>query len=218
MSTIIPTTIVALAILVFFFMPGLVTLAVIDRFRVRGRMADSTRLLKAFMYSVAYYAFYLIIGRVWINAAHTLVDDWTKLGGWPYWFLVLMALIVLPFIFGLLGCLFANWARDQDKMKWLFPKGHEDTAWQTAFCGKECRYVKVHLKDGNVVAGFFGMRSAASIDSEEGGLYFEQTFDVQPDETWQLRAQHGAYFSAGEIAYVEFFEGQRKAGGVDNAR
>ena len=207
MSTVVPTTITALVILVFFFMPGLVTLAIIGRFKPAARMSDTTRLLKAFILSVVLYANYLCFGWFWVGRVKIVIGDWTKLGVWPYWFLVFVALILVPLLVGILYSLFSDWARSGDRLRWLFPMGHEDSSWQLAFWRKQGMYVKLHLKDGNLVGAKFGGLSGADDQPEGGGIYLENTYRFDNKGHWILDGDLGGYFPSEEIKYMQFYRG-----------
>jgi hypothetical protein len=83
-------------------------------------------------------------------------------------------------------------------------------AWSWQFSRREPAYVRVRLKDGRTVLGYYGPRSFASFDAAHGDLYLEQQYRKGDGKIFgpPFGATSGVWISGTEIVTIEFFRGQ----------
>ncbi len=70
-------------------------------------------------------------------------------------------------------------------------------------------YVRVRLKEGGLVLGWYGQGSFASSDAGNGDLYLEEQW--RDDDGWfaePLPTTRGVWIRGSEIVSVEFFAGR----------
>ncbi len=79
------------------------------------------------------------------------------------------------------------------------------TGWDYVFGRLEPGFVLLTLRNGNLIAGYFGKRSMASSDPGRKDLYIEETFNVSPEGTWSPVSQSSGIWVPGEeISSIEF--------------
>ena len=68
-------------------------------------------------------------------------------------------------------------------------------------------FVRVTLRDGRVVGGYFGNRSFAGYTADTPDLYLEQRWELNDNDWFQKPADRtlGVYMRAEEIVSAEFY-------------
>lgn len=169
-----PPTGTALLILAVFVLPGFVTLLFRERmFMVRGEDTAFERRLNALFYSALVYAIALGVGAL-LGLDSSLSVGLHKAdvvafykGGKPLGDDLVAAVIImlaLPFLIALVGLLSRTSAKLRPAVLRLLhvsPSHKVSSAWNEAFGRETTPLVRVTLKDGRVVGGYFGTGSLA---------------------------------------------------------
>lgn len=208
-----PATGTALLILAAFVLPGFITLLLRERmFAVRGEDSQFERLLNALYYSALIYAIVLAFGA-WLGLNKTdivglydgeksLTDD-----------LGTAAIVALALPFGIAAT--GLWWRKSQKLRpWalglvgISPAHSVDSGWNEAFSRGGAPMLRVTLKDGRVVGGYFGQGSLAGYSEHAQDLYIAERWSIDPTNDWFLEraaGTEGLWMPRDEIASVEFY-------------
>lgn len=86
------------------------------------------------------------------------------------------------------------------------------TSWDYRFSKiNEAEWVRVTLKDGTKIAGYFGANSFASSVESERDLYIEEMYYTDICESWErLIPSRGILIKGEEIKYIEFLGNTQK--------
>jgi hypothetical protein len=128
--------------------------------------------------------------------------------------IVLWAFVVLILSPALLGGLLA-WLSDLKSPRWLVAvlrtlgvsaSVRTTEAWNWVFRQGFPAYVRVRLKDGKLLLGYYGPSSAASQDAASPDLYLQEVFASKDGGFGdKLPRTKGVWISGEQIASVEFF-------------
>jgi hypothetical protein len=124
----------------------------------------------------------------------------------------LTVLIVVPVCLGAL----LGWLSDITEPRWVYrllvvvglsSSVRTTEAWNFVFRQEFSAWVRVTLKGGKVILGWYGSRSAASQDAAAPDLYLQETY-VAKDGKFGERfpRTRGVWVRGDEIASIEFFE------------
>ena len=189
-------------LVLFFIVPGLITVFVRSRFIAGRRPSHTEQLLSYLVVSLMYYTITLpYVMRVLAGLGNLYEQSFN-------WIILTL---VGPAAFGLLlgAAAQKRWAHKIVEKVGLTMVDIIPTAWDYRFSKipRPGIFVLVTLSDDKQVAGFFGPRSFASSDNEERDLYIEEEWTLKDDGTWEPRSAHiGIFVAAKEIKHVEFFE------------
>jgi Family of unknown function (DUF6338) len=184
-----PQTGTALLILALFVLPGFVTLLLRERmFAVRDEVTSFERLLNALYYSAVVYAIVLGAGALLgldkgdvvglYNGRKSLEED-----------LLAAALIALalPMSVALAGL----WWRASDRIRpWVLallgisPSHTVSSGWNEAFGRTTTQMLRVTLRDGRVVGGYFGDGSLAGYSEQAQDLFIAERWSIDPATDW----------------------------------
>jgi hypothetical protein len=210
-----PATGTALLILGAFVLPGFVTLLFRERtYAVRNEDSPFERLLTALYYSALIYVIALAAGWAF---GHGLDDrDLTafyegrkSLG--EYLVAGVVVALVLPAAISEIG---RRWAgseqlRPQTLAKLGIDKGHSTrSSWNEMFSRKGTAMIRVTLKDGRVVGGYYGPGSLSSYSEHDQDLLISQRW-VLDDDGWFCEPAPGSlglWVPRDNIASVELSE------------
>ncbi|GAA2275801.1 hypothetical protein GCM10009853_032420 [Glycomyces scopariae] len=131
------------------------------------------------------------------------------------WEVAVWALLVLLVVPVLAGSLLAH-ATVAKRPRWLVSTvrfsglaHHMQTpdAWTWHFGNGEPAYVRVTLKDGTRLLGYFGMRSLASTATPSRDLYLQRQFSNDKSKAFGpvVPRTAGVWINGDEIAFIEFF-------------
>lgn len=88
---------------------------------------------------------------------------------------------------------------------WLV--GTERSAFDFAFRGKQTLWVIVHMKDGRLVGGYFGLNSYATVEKDSGHLYLEELWKLGDEGQFvsPIAGSMGAIFRPDDYDWIEVF-------------
>ncbi len=185
----------SLYLILVFIVPGFIALSVRSQF-ITGRIPSENKasLLSYLTISVIYGALVLPV----VDPA--LIQD-SRL----VWFGVVF---VGPIFLGLL--LGINIQKDLVRRFLnrfgLYPAHAIPTAWDWKFNGMAEQWVLVTLKDGTRFAGFYGVQSFVSSNSDERDMFIQWIYDIAEDGTWTPpKSERGVLIAAEEIRTIEFW-------------
>ena len=83
-----------------------------------------------------------------------------------------------------------------------------DSPWDYVFSQRKKYWVEVYLKDGSVVAGYYGSKSFASASPEEKHIYLEQRWVTDQAGAFERAVNRtaGVIVLHSEISHIEFRE------------
>ncbi len=209
-----PQTGTAVLILAVFVLPGFVTLLLRERmFAVRGEDTQFERLLNALYYSALIYALALAGGaacgldktdiKELYNGQKSLAEDLEAAA---------IVALALPLAIAFVGLW---WRKSRTVRPWMLglvriSAAHSvDSGWNEAFSREGAPMIRVTLRDGRVVGGYFGQGSLAGYSEHAQDLFIAERWSLDPQTGWfQERAvgTAGVWMARGEIVSIEFYE------------
>lgn len=199
-----------IAAAILFLVPGLNATWTIERFSGPSRLKGTERFLRAVSLSVLIYAF----ASPWLLRVGRRAIDANEL--WP-WEPIIGAGILL-FVAPVILALIVAFLRRNDRAKRLLH--HVTTidptprAWDFAFKPGGPFYVRIKLRDGERVGGFFSNQSFASAYPESEGVFLEQAWRLDNDGSFiePLPGTGGVLVPQESIQLVELLAPQEVAG------
>lgn len=209
-----PQTGTALLILAVFVLPGFVTLLLRERmFAVRGEDTQFERLLNALYYSALIYAIVLAAGALggldkadivgFYRGKKSLAEDFEAAA---------LITLVLPVAIAVIGL---RWRSSRKMRPFLLhfigvsPSHSVSSGWNEAFGREGSPMLRVTLKDGRVVGGYFGDGSLAGYSEHAQDLFISERWSINPENDWFVEAARGTeglWIARDEIASIEFYE------------
>jgi Family of unknown function (DUF6338) len=209
-----PQTGTALLILAVFVLPGFVTLLLRERmFAVRGEDTQFERLLNALYYSALIYAIVLAAGALggldkaeivgFYRGKKSLAEDFEAAA---------LITLVLPVAIAVIGL---RWRSSRRMRPFLLhfigvsPSHSVSSGWNEAFGREGSPMLRVTLKDGRVVGGYFGDGSLAGYSEHAQDLFISERWSINPENDWFVEAARGTeglWIARDEIASIEFYE------------
>lgn len=176
-----PATQIAAAIL--FLVPGLNATWTIERLSGPSRLKGTERLLRALSLSVLIY----LLASFWLlRVATRAIDDhlwvWEPIiGGFVILFVAPVGLAVIVEFLRRSGIV-------RGVLRRVTTIDPTPRAWDFAFQEGGPFFVRLKLRDGEMVAGFFGEGSFASAYPEQGDLFLEEAWRVDENGAFIERA------------------------------
>jgi Family of unknown function (DUF6338) len=207
-----PQTGTAILVLVVFVLPGFVALRYAEQtYRTRAEDSALERVLSALYFSLLSYL--LIAGGALTLLGvdeFDVVDLWTGDKPFESYLALASAALAVPLVIAELA---RRWSASALR-SWVLARAGISLAhktpsgWEHFFLQGRWAYVRATLKDGRVVAGFFGPGSFAGYTAETPDLYLEQRFQLNDDDWFDQPAEGslGLYVRAEEIVSVEFYD------------
>lgn len=202
-----PSTVEQLVLVALFVLPGVSFQLIreLSRGLIPGERDLGERVLRPFVTSVVILAVYgtcagqalleflLPVNGVWFAHAFAHANQAAFLG--------LVLLVIVPAIVAW----FLN-HRDHKigaSRQSTFPG---QSAWQRAFAHRKDGLVRIQLKNGKWVGGWYDDRSYASGHPGQTELYLAIEYDMEPDGTFGVRSERtgGVYLNLMDADYVEF--------------
>lgn len=88
----------------------------------------------------------------------------------------------------------------------LSPSHPMPSAWDYYFLKKKDCFVLVSLKNGETVAGYFGLSSFASSCPDERDIYLQQTYRIDDQNQWHMDAPgKSILIAASDISSIQFW-------------
>ena len=187
--------------------PGLVSMHVYRLLVAGARMDWGQALLQGFFFTVINYilGFPLVLYILRSdNLEHHPVVYWFALG--VVW---LLGPVLLPVAW--------KWLVGTRVLSQYFQQPYM-TSWDYSFDHRQSAFMLIHLKNGNLVAGYWGPGSYASAYPEQGDLYLSAVYSV--DERGKLGnpipSTKGLLIGRDEYTYIELFEPTATEAGAAN--
>jgi hypothetical protein len=210
-----PATGPALIILVAFVLPGFVTVLIQEN--TYRRAEDPTaldRLLRILYYSVwtylllAVFALAFGIDRGYVEHFYEANEGQPAELVWRGALLVLVAAVIIATITrSWYGSTLQAWVIDKAKIN----EHHlEPTAWDYFFRKAEDAHVRVTMKDGARVYGYYGSESFAAYAKDGGDLLLETVFVESEDEFFGEPAKEscGVWLPLKDVVCIEFYSSE----------
>lgn len=204
-----PTTYEAISILVLFFVPGYIASQIYVRNDPTAETSQPRYLLSVALWSAFVHA--IALPRT-IEILPTLRALTIDAGVFLSWFATY--LVAVPVVLGpVAGVL----VRTRIVSRGLALVGMSNdvqlpTAWDFALRpGRPGAFVRVHLRSNEVLGGRLGRESLAGVSPHAHDLFLQQRITLGSDGWFEseLPSSSGIWVAAGDITYVEFFEGDR---------
>jgi hypothetical protein len=209
-----PQTGTALLILAVFVLPGFVALLLRERmFAVRGEDTQFERLLNALYYSALIYAIVFAAGALrglgktdiveFYEGKKSLGENLEAAG---------IITLALPLAIAMIGL---RWRKSRKLRPFVLNSigvstSHSVTSgWNEAFGREGSPMLRVTLKDGRVVGGYFGHGSLAGYSEHARDLFISERWSINPEDDWFIEAARGTeglWIARDEIASIEFYE------------
>ena len=202
-----PSTLQQIILLVLFVLPGITYQFVRERMRgpVPGERDLAERVLRALTASIVLDALYLIAIGPWL--VHLI-----KPSGRP-WFAAAaaeprQAAAVSLALFFAIPATAALAVGMIERLRHPSRFDPVPTAWDGAFRERSTGFVRVRLKSGTWVGGWYGRRSRASAYPNPPDLYLESGYVMLDDGTFgpRVQATGGVYVSMTDVEVLEFVE------------
>jgi hypothetical protein len=212
-----PETGTALLILAVFVLPGFVTLLLRERmFAVRGEDTQFERLLNALYYSALIYAIVFAAGALaganktdvveFYHGEKSLAEDMVASG---------IIALALPAAIATIGLRWRGSRKVRPgllKFIGVSPSHSVSSGWNEAFSRKGTPMLRVTLKDGRVVGGYFGDGSLAGYSEHAQDLFISERWSIDSANDWftgVAQGTTGLWIARDEIASIEFYERPR---------
>jgi len=79
------------------------------------------------------------------------------------------------------------------------------TAWDYVFSKDCCYWLKIILKDGSKIAGFYGTNSFSSSYPHKDDIFLENIWKLDEGETFNDHENRGLLVERNEISYIEIY-------------
>jgi len=186
-----------LSLLLVFFVPGFISMKIwslIVPFDLR-KMSD--HLLEAISYSCMNFALLSWLINIVIQPEFRAR------------FPVLSSLAIFSFLF-VFPVLWPILARAILKLDFIKREliGPIPTSWDHYFRHTKSFYALVHLRNGDLLGGFFGLKSRASAFPNTQDIYLEEVWKVNQAGEFQEKVEHskGMWITRDVFDHIEFFE------------
>lgn len=208
-----PATGTALLLVGVFVLPGFVTALFRERTHiVRDTETPFDRLMLALFYSALIYALVFVVAVVLGADREDIVDTYRGRG--HLWVLIGIGAAVsllLPLAIALLG---TRWRRSKKLrrgvLKWIGVSDAHSirSGWNAMFAQPGTVMVRVVLKSGEVIGGWYGMGSLAGYSEHGGDLYISERWTLDDDDWFIAPAPDtlGTWIAGTEIQSVQLYE------------
>ncbi|MFF4237804.1 DUF6338 family protein [Actinomadura geliboluensis] len=208
-----PTTITQLTIVLLLILPGVTYQFVRERSRgLHPAHKDlGERILRALTASAVLDTVYVIIGGGWV--VHLFYDrrkGWLSGAASDYRLTALTALTLLTVIPAVAAWGVSLWGgRRRTATYDVTP-----TAWDDAFKDRAHCFIRVRLKSGQWVGGWYGEHSYASSYPQTADLYLQTAWEISSTGRFRkpLEQSGGIYVRMDEIECLDFIERSREEG------
>jgi hypothetical protein len=189
-------------------LPGFVWTQTEEKFVPRSRIDWSERVLGFVSYTVLNYVFWL---------QFNLADVATRAAAGSLTPSLFTQLALIAFVSPIVGGVLTGLYRQQDPVGALCNKvgiqtiHRVGTAWEWMAMNAKVGLVRVCLKNGDEVEGWFGRRSMASTDPSQRDIFIEERMTSSDDgSSLEFDPQStGVWVSSDEIATIYFFRSSR---------
>ncbi len=193
----------AIYYLLAFVVPGFIWNSVLSIFQPRRTENTELSIIKFLTLSIYNYAvwswlIYLLTFNAWLKESQIISA--------VAWFTIIF---LSPIILGIVAGYNSqrNWVRKFLHAVGLRPIHVMPTAWERRFDEtNKPHWVLIALKQGQTVAGYYGLNSYASSESSKRDIYIEQIYQVDNTGQWKIMGLgHGILINSDEIRFVEMW-------------
>jgi hypothetical protein len=185
------------AAVVALFLPGFVSLKVDRLIQPATPASVGEMVIEAFAYSLINAG--LLSWAVFRASAELTKTppDYAHAAGFAA-----LVCVVGPVVWPILFRILQRWGAGKG---WVL--GQDRFAFDFAFRGPRSRWVIVHLNDGRLVGGYFGLKSYATVEPESGHLYVEELWrlDASGRFVTAIPGSRGAIFRPSDYIWIEMF-------------
>ena len=184
-----------LQIFIMFVIPGFITLKTYELLYPSQIKDSSKQIIDAVTYSCINYALlYWLIVQVETSELKTVHSGlYTAF----YMFVLLIFPIIIAFLWKMLR-----------ESEYFQKRIHHPTQmpWDYFFAKKECCWVKITLKNGDVIGGYYGTKSFASNAPATEQVYLEQKWVLSDKGAFEREVKNtfGVIILTSEISHIEF--------------
>ncbi len=207
----VPTTYEALVVVALIFVPGVIFGQVIRRsVMFYPDQVHGWHLLAIGAGGLLLHTLIFPFGTKWVAdwyVAGTIDDYWV----WTYiWFI--FAIFVWPVAagIGVSRLVRVEWIDRQLDRVGMGRADRTPSAWDWAIDVVESRWVKVYLRDGSVIGGFYATESLAAAYSSQKDIYLEQMWEIGSDDKFSRMVEDtdGVWISHDMISHVVLLIGE----------
>jgi len=177
-------------------LPGFISLKVYTLLVASETIDYSKSLVEAICYSVLNFSFFAWL--IAIISKNSFAENSPIL----YWIAIaiifLIAPSVWPFVF--------LWLSKQKIFKKIIISPYKQP-WDYIFNDRESMWVAIHLKNGDVLRGKYGLNSAASAYPSEKEIYLEELWAPVENKKfgYKIKRTKGVIVLKDEISYIKFY-------------
>ena len=186
-----------LVLFLAFVIPGFISIKIYDLLAPSNKIDSSKIIIDAIAYSSINYAFLSIpiylVEQNKINQTHE--------------HLYLIFYFFVLFISPILLALFWKWLRGRDFIQNNLPHPIAKP-WDYIFSQRKSFWVKVTLKNGNVIGGKYSEKSFASSTPSKEQIYLEETWIINDKGGFERKKErsNGIIVMSDEISHIELVE------------
>jgi len=207
----VPTTYEALVIVVLIFVPGIIFSQLVRRAimfypeQMHGWHFLSFGAVGLFLHTLMFP-----FGTKW-------VIDWYVAGTIDkYWFWTFLWFVFTIFLWPVLTGIGTSvvvryqWVDDQLDKVGMGRADRTPSAWDWAVDLHESRWIKVHLRDGTVIGGFYATESLAAVYSSQKDIYLEQMWLIGPEGEFShiVASSDGVWIGHEMISHIVLLMGE----------
>jgi amino acid transporter len=195
-----------IAAALLFLIPGLITTWVMERLVGRATPTGTERLLRAVAWSVLVY----VVSSPWLLPLLRRIVRREEVSAVGLVASVSAAVFITPTIVGLA----VVWLRRREFLRFLLrrltPVPSAPTAWDFLFVQPRTDFIRLRLKDGTLVGGWFGEGSFASSYPQPQDLYVEEAWRLDSEGSFvePVANTHGILIRQDTVSVVEFISSE----------
>lgn len=190
--------------IILFVFPGLIIERIISLFIPQEKLEGERKTLQFISYSIINYVFFAYIFYLIskIKCEEILI-------------IVFLSTIILSSI--LTGLVISFLKRGEVIRKilerfniFLSINNRIPTAWQSIFYNIEECYVKIVLKDGNIIRGYLNENSYLSSNEDYKDLYLDNIYTLNKENEWIEVPNRGVWINPSEIISIEIYKNEKE--------
>lgn len=176
-----------------FVLPGLISMKVYRLILPSADVDWKTALIEGLFFSsvtllLLLPVIYLLFSTNWSDSLKIIISS----------ILILIASIGLPFLLKYL----LTKSRLSEILNLPYP-----TAWDYFFDLREPCFLLIHLNNGKLIGGYYGLNSYATSFPNQGDVYLEVVYKVKEDGTFEeaIEDSYGLLLTKDQYQYIEIF-------------
>ena len=183
-----------LLIFIVFVIPGFIALKIYELLNPTQLKDSSKQLIDAVTYSSINYAV-LLLPIYWIEASN-LKTCLTSLYVIFYFFVLFICPVFIAFLW--------DWIRKRDFVQKKIPHPTQKP-WDWIFSQKKHYWIKVKMKDGEIIGGLYAENSFTSSAPAEEQIYLQETWIINDNGGFDRVKENseGVIMLSSEIKFIE---------------